>query len=264
MTTNTTFNTTATPGRGNRYEDLHAHPILYFLMVCGILGMGADSVLIQGVIASSLSVHDYVAWTIAVIFGLAASGMAIEAGTLMAHGRRKLAALPIVGVLVMGGGLALTRLATGLQGAAASTDASRPMMGAESGPDWSEHAVTALLLGMFLASAITLTLISWKLFNPTRHALRRFSADRDRVIRALTPLEADLARIKEWMAFRPAHRAILKGLKGDALDSVVHREAFLKQYARECMVEALGSQTSPIVRAPLEPNAGSSSTSQDA
>lgn len=117
-----------------------------------------------------------------------------------------------------------------------------------------EIPATAMMLGLYCVSMISVFLAAIKIFHPARWQLRKHDKQRRKVSQELAPLEADLVAIHERIATRAERFKKLCEQREQVQRQVDAREGALKAFSRDAIARALGDPSStPLVRAPHEP-----------
>lgn len=223
---------------------------LWGFMVASWLGMALDTLLGFPVIAQLFP--EFPVWGVLLLMvalGLACAALASKAGVDMAYGNHLRAGLMLVCVLGVGAALAYARLSLGFTGGDGSDG-----FGAAAEDGNSEVPATLLMLVLYVGSTMGAMFTAQKVFIAERAELRRVKAKIDELSAHQAREEAEYAVIHERIARRDDIQADMEMLHRKALEQADARESFLKAFARDAIVRALGRpDAAPLIRAPHEP-----------
>lgn len=235
----------------------HRHPGLYVplgfwvMYVVGIIGCSVDATLARSVINKGFHLDQNTSTVIVVMLGVIAAEAATAAAICLNNGKRGQAVFALVGVAVLGILLAWARMTYGLSTEATGTAQTDRDAGNQT---HDEIPATAMMLGLYCVSMISVFLAALKIFHPARWQLRKHDKQRRKVSQELAPLEADLVAIHERIATRAERFKKLCEQREQVQRQVDAREGALKAFSRDAIARALGDPSStPLVRAPHEP-----------
>lgn len=173
----------------------HRHPGLYVplgfwvMYVVGIIGCSVDATLARSVINKGFHLDQNTSTVIVVMLGAIAAEAATAAAICLNSGKRGQAVFALVGVAVLGILLAWARLRYGLSTEETGTAQTDRDAGNQT---HDEIPATAMMLGLYCVSMISVFLAAIKIFHPARWQLRKHDKQRRKVSQELAPLEADL------------------------------------------------------------------------
>ena len=238
-----------TPRR--HYPGLYVPRSFWVMYAVGIIGCSVDAILALWVINTGFRLLMGLSILIVVMLGAIAAEAATAAAICLNNGKRWQAVFALIGVAVLGILLAWARMTYGLsteETGAAQTDISA------GNQTHDEIPATAMMLGLYCVSMISVFLAAIKIFHPARGQLRKHDKQRRKVSRELAPLEADLVAIHERIATRAERFKKLCEQREQVQRQVDAREGALKAFSRDAIARALGDPSStPLVRAPHEP-----------
>ena len=234
-----------------RYPGLYVPPGFWVMYAVGIIGCSVDAILALWVINTGFRLLMGLSILIVVMLGAIAAEAATAAAICLNNGKRWQAVLALIGVAVLGILLAWARMTYGLS--TEETGAARTDISAGN-QTHDEIPATAMMLGLYCVSMISVFLAAIKIFHPARGQLRKHDKQRRKVSRELAPLEADLVAIHERIATRAERFKKLCEQREQVQRQVDAREGALKAFSRDAIARALGDPAStPLVRAPHEP-----------
>lgn len=235
----------------------HRHPGLYVsrtfrvMYGVGIIGCLVDATLALPVINKGLHLPMGLSILIMALLGVIAADGATTAATALNNGKRGHAVFALIIVATLGVLLAWARMTYGLSTETIGTVRTDRDAGNQT---HDEIPATAMMLGLYCVSMISVFLAAIKIFHPARGQLRKHDKERRKVSRELAPLEADLVAIHERIATRAERFKKLCEQREQVQRQVDAREGALKAFSRDAIARALGDPSStPLVRAPHEP-----------
>ena len=234
-----------------RYPGLYAPLGFWVMYAVGIIGCSVDAALARSVINKGFHLDQNTSTVIVVMLGVIAADGATAAATALNNGKRGWTVFALTGVAALGILLAWARMAYGLS----TEDTGTAQTDRDAGNQThDEIPATAMMLGLYCVSMISVFLSAIKIFHPARWQLRKHDKQRRKVSQELAPLEADLVAIHERIATRDERFKKLRELREQVQRQVDAREGALKAFSRDAIARALGDPSStPLVRAPHEP-----------
>ena len=246
-----------TAGIPNARSPRRRHPGLYVplgfwvMYAVGIIGCLVDATLALPVINKGLHLPMGLSILIMALLGVIAADGATTAATALNNGKRGHAVFALIIVAALGVLLAWARMTYGLSTETIGTVRTDRDAGNQT---HDEIPATAMMLGLYCVSMISVFLAAIKIFHPAREQLCKHDKERRKVSQELAPLEADLVAIHERIATRDERFKKLREQREQVQRQVDAREGALKAFSRDAIARALGDPSStPLVRAPHEP-----------
>lgn len=235
----------------HRYPGLYVPPSFWVMYAVGIIGCSVDAILALWVINTGFRLLMGLSILIVVMLGAIAAEAATAAAICLNNGKRWQAVLALTGVVALGILLAWARMTYGLS----TEDTGTARTDRDAGNQThDEIPATAMMLGLYCVSMISVFLAAIKIFHPARGQLRKHDEERRKVSQELAPLEADLVAIHERIATRAERFKKLCEQREQVQRQIDAREGALKAFSRDAIARALGDPSStPLVRAPHEP-----------
>jgi hypothetical protein len=236
-----------------RPPGIHSPGVFWLVVYVGSMcGLAIDATLAASVVGTVFNLPTMGTYAFLAVIGIVVALAATKAASWYNSGYRGRAAAALVGVAAVGLFLAWLRLSEGVAGAAqidsAAFGVTAPTGSSEDLP------ATALMLGVYAVSAMSVYLTALKIFVPARRELRLFDAERQVAVERLGQLEGEEVAVKERLAYRDEMARQLDTQRENALAEAEAREAHLKAHARDAIARAVGRpDATPLVRAPHDP-----------
>lgn len=216
-----------------------------------MIGLALDAMFAVSVVNKAFRIPPLQSTLIVSVIGLIAAKITTSAALSWNSGKRVMTVFALAAPISVGLMLAWARTVYGTVARTGTDFATASTVATNSHP---EAPATAVMLTLYGASVIGVFGTALKLFHPARTQLKHHRKELKRILKELTPMEADLVAIEERLNHGELRKQEQEQAHIKALEQLAEREAQLKAYARDAIARAVGDPAAtPLVRAPHEP-----------